>query len=248
MNQTELIVGIHPVREAILGGRSIEKVLLERGAQNGRLFEILKLCRQKKIPVSLLPPVKLMYIAGERSQGAAAKLSVHEYVTVESMLATAAKAEEQPLLLIPEGVEDPQNLGALVRTALCAGVHGVIIPDSGAVGLTWGTSKASAGAVEYMPVCRASNMPGTLTSLKENHIRLVGFEANQGAKLWDTDLTGPMAVVLGGEHKGIRPHVKRHLDLVVQIPMKGAIGSLNVSAAGAVVLYEIARQRTQKKK
>jgi len=243
MNGTEMITGIHPVREAILSGRSIEKVLLERDSQNQRLFEILKLCRQKKIPVTLLPPIKLKYMAGENCQGAAAKLSVREYVPVEKILEEAKKSGELPFLLIPEGIEDPQNLGALIRTALCAGVHGVVIPDNGAAGLSFGTSKASAGAVEYMNVCRTSNMAGALSLIKDNKIRLIGFEARQGKNLWDADLSGPVAVVLGGEHKGIKPHVRRHLDDVINIPMKGAVGSLNVSAAGAVVLYEIARRR-----
>jgi 23S rRNA (guanosine2251-2'-O)-methyltransferase len=243
MNGTEMIVGIHPVREAVLSGRSIEKVLLERDSQNQRLFEILKFCRQKKIPVTLLPPVKLKYIAGEHCQGVAAKLPVREYVSVEKILEQAKTAGEAPFVLIPEGVEDPQNLGALIRTALCAGVHGVVIPDNGAAGLSFGTSKASAGAVEHMNVCRTSNMTGTLTLLKENKIRLLGFEAGQGKSVWDADLAGPVAVVLGGEHKGIRPHVKRHLDAVFHVPMKGVVGSLNVSATGAVVLYEIARRR-----
>ncbi len=247
MNETEMIIGINPVREAILAGRSIEKVMLERDSENNRLFEILKLCRQKKIPITLLPPIKLKHIAGDRSQGAAAKLSVREYVSMEQILADVDKSNEAPLLLIPEGIEDPQNLGALMRTALCAGVHGIIIPDSCAAGLSFGTAKASAGAVEYVKVHRTTNMPGTLSFLKEKGIKLIGFEAGQGKNIWDADMKGPVAIVLGGEHKGIKPHIRRHIDMMVQVPMKGAIGSLNVSATGAVVLFEIARQRMLQK-
>src|SRR3989339_259350 len=245
-NSVQLIAGINPVREALVAGRSFESVTIQNDLKNQRLFEILKIARQRKIPVNLVPHAKLDKIYKGNHQGVLARCSVKEYASLDTILIAVNEKKESPFLLIPEGVEDPQNLGALVRTALCAGMHGIILPRTGAAGLSYGTEKASAGAITYMDITRVNDMPATLKSLKEQGIRIVGCESGQGRSLHDADLSGPIALVLGGENVGIRPHVRRNLDEVVHIPSQGPIGSLNVSAAGAVVIFEAVRQRACK--
>jgi 23S rRNA (guanosine2251-2'-O)-methyltransferase len=233
--------------EALNSGRSIEKVFIEKSTNGIRLFEILKVCRKKKIPISLVHQAKLDAMSRGNTQGVIARVALRDYVTVEDLL---AKAEEAPpaLFVIPEGVEDPHNLGAIIRSALCAGAHGIIIPNEGAAGLTEGTAKASAGAIEHMPVARVSSMPAALKTLKAAGIRLIGLEAGKGKTIWQSDLTVPTALVLGGENKGIRPHIYRELDGLVHMPINGIIGSLNVSATAAIALFEAVRQRGSNRK
>jgi len=246
MFDTQFITGINAVQEAILGNRSIEKVFIEKDTNNPRLFEILKICRKKKIPVSLVHAKKLEVMSKVNTQGVLAKASVKEYSTLDKLFANAEAANQSPLFLIPEGVEDPHNLGALMRSALCTGVHGIILPSEGAVGLTDGTARASAGAVEHIDIVRVSDMPGTLKLLKDKGVRLIGLEAGFGPVLWDARFDGPIALILGGENRGIRPHIMRELNERVQVPMSGQVGSLNVSATGAMALYEVMRQRAKK--
>ncbi len=239
------IIGINPVMAAINSGRSIEKVFIEKSTNGLRLFEILKICRKRKIPVSLVHQAKLDAMSRGNTQGVIARVSVKSYSTVDEIL-FRAKNTPPPLLVIPEGVEDPHNLGAIIRSAECAGVHGIIIPAEGAAGLTEGTAKASAGSVERVAVARVSSMPAALKAVKDSGIRLVGLESGQGKSIWNMDLTQGLAFVVGGEHKGIRPHVMRELDEIVNIPLVGEVGSLNVSNAAAVALFECLRQRTEK--
>ena len=247
LDSTRLITGINAVSETIASGRSLEAVLLLKDTGNPRLFEILKTCRKRKIPVQLVPRQKLDALTQHNHQGALAFASVKEYAPLDALFALARDRNEPPLFVIPEGVEDPQNLGALMRTALCAGVHGLILPAADSAGLSEGASRASAGALEHLAVHRTANMPGTLKAVKEQGVRLVGFESGEGRPLWETDLSGPVAVVLGGENRGVRPHIRRELDAVAHIPLSGPINSLNVSATGAAVLFEAVRQRSCKK-
>jgi 23S rRNA (guanosine2251-2'-O)-methyltransferase len=245
-NTSDQIIGIHPVMEAINSGRSIEKVFIEKSTNGLRLFEILKTCRKMKIPVSLVHQAKLDSMSRGNTQGVIARIAVRNYATIEDLL-NIAEQNPPALFVIPEGVEDPHNLGAIIRSALCSGVHGVILPNEGSAGLTEGTAKASAGAIEHMKVARVSNMPGALKTLKAAGVRLIGFEAGNGKKIWDTKLTVPTAIVLGGENKGIRPHIRRELDELVHIPIQGAVNSLNVSATAAVALFEAVRQRENRR-
>ena len=243
MAESRIIAGINAVREAMASPSGVERLFLQTPLNNPRVFEILKLGRKARVPISLVPEGKLDRLAGLNHQGAAACVPEKVYATLDAVLENAEKKGEPPFLLIPEGVEDPQNLGALIRTAVCAGVHGVVLPMTGAAGLTPGTSRASAGALSHMDVCREKSMPAALLMLKERGVRLVGLEAGQGKTVWETDLTGPLALVVGGENKGIRPHVRRHLDAVAHLPVRGNMGSLNVSAAASAALYEALRQR-----
>ncbi|MFH0921538.1 MAG: RNA methyltransferase [Fibrobacterota bacterium] len=243
-NNARLITGINAVAEAVASGHSLESVLLLNNTGNARIFEVLKECRKRKVPVQLVPRQKLDFLTRQNHQGAIAFASVKEYVPLERLFDLARERNEAPLLVIPDGVEDPQNLGALMRTVLCAGAHGLILPAADSAGLSEGASRSSAGAIEHLAVHRTANMPGTLKAVKEAGVRLVGFEAGEGRPLWDTDLTGPLAVVLGGENRGIRPHIRRELSALSHLPLSGPLRSLNVSAAGAAVLFEVVRQRT----
>lgn len=243
MIETQFITGINAVREAVESGRSIEKVFLEKDPHNARLFEILKTCRKKNIPISLVHPLKLKAMTPVNCQGVLAKASVRDYMPFDRLLELARKSGTQPLFVVAAGVEDPHNLGAIIRTALCVGAHGLILPLSDSAGLSDGTARASAGAVEHLPVSRVSDLPAALKALRSHGLRVVGFEASEGSPLWEADLSGALALVLGGENRGLLPHVRRNLDFIVRIPVAGPVGSLNVSVAGAVALYEAARQR-----
>lgn len=243
MAEERIIAGINAVLEALSSPTGVEEVFLNNSVNSPRLFEVLKSARKARIPVHLVPENRLAQIAGPHHQGAAARAPAKAYTPLEEVLEAAAAKGEPPFLVIPEGVEDPQNLGALIRTALCAGVHGVVLPMTGAAGLTSGTERASAGALSHMAVCREKSMPAALETLKENGVRVIGLEAGEGAPIWETDLTGPLALVVGGENRGIRPHIRRSLDGLAHLPVHGNVGSLNVSAATAAALYEALRQR-----
>jgi 23S rRNA (guanosine2251-2'-O)-methyltransferase len=242
-HSTRLLAGIHPVWEALQSDASLERVYLLKSGKNPRLFQILKTCRKKKISVSLVPKNRLDNLARDNHQGVVASVSFKKYSTMEQLFLNARKQNTPPLIIVPEGVEDPQNLGALIRTGCCAGVHGIVVPAAGSAGLTEGTAKAAAGAIEHMDICRMNNMPQVLTELKARGLQVIGLEAGQGKPLWDLDLTVPLALVLGSESRGIRPHIRRKLDTIATIPISGPVTSLNVSAAGAAALFEVARQR-----
>lgn len=246
MPEIRLITGINAVKEALLSPTGVECLFIEQSIHSPRLFEILKLARKLRIPVSLVPENKLRQIAGADHQGVVIRTPVKEYATLDKILQNASDHCEPPLIIIPEGVEDPQNLGALIRTALCAGAHGVLIPMTGSAGLTPGTERASAGALSYMDICREKSMPFAIATLKDQGVHLVGLEADEGPALWDVDLTGPLALILGGENRGIRPHIRRELDVLAHLPCQGSVGSLNVSAAAAAAVYEALRQRRKK--
>ena len=243
-NPDRIILGVNAVREALLSPAGVEQLFLEKETKSPKLFELLKLARKARIPAALVPARKLDSLSHNGfHQGVVAFAPAKIYVELDTLLEHAKTCQEDPFLLIPEGVEDPQNLGALIRSALAAGVHGLLIPMTGSAGLTAGTERASAGALSHMDICRAKSMPAALTTLKQAGIRLIGLEAEATQDLWEMDLTGPLGIVLGGEDRGIRPHIRRELSGMARLPVRGPVGSLNVSATGAVALYEALRQR-----
>jgi 23S rRNA (guanosine2251-2'-O)-methyltransferase len=232
-----MTIGIHPVREALRAGRPLDKVLIAKGAASPRLQEIIDLCRAHSVPVRF-EPRELLDRAGKGAshQGVVAFGAAHKYVELDDMVDTAR------LMVILDGVEDPHNLGAILRTAHAAGANAVVMPERRAAPLTEAVARAAAGALEYLPVIRITNVSQTLEKLKEKGFWIYGLD-ERASKLYDQiEYAAPTAIVLGGEGKGLHQGVQKHCDVLVRIPMAGAVSSLNVSVAAGVVLFEWRRR------
>lgn len=236
--------GRNPVLEALKAGRTINKILIARGEREGSIRQIAAMAKEKGVVVQDVDRSRLDMMASTRShQGVIAFTAVRDYVEVDQLLQIAQDKGEAPFLVILDEITDPNNLGSIMRTADASGAHGVIIPKRRAIGLTPAVSKASAGAVEYVPVARVTNLPQTVDDLKKQGVWVVGTDATGEKAFYDSDLKGPIALVIGSEGEGIGRLVREKCDFVVNIPMKGAISSLNAAVAGAIVMYEIMKQR-----
>lgn len=244
------LYGVSPVLEALRAGhRRIERITIAEGAGGARFAELFELAREFRVPVRRAPRAELqrMLAAGANHQGVVAQVAAVAYAEADGLLdALTARVGtvEPPLALVLDGVEDPRNLGAIIRTAECAGVHGLFVPERRAVGLTETVAKASAGALEYLPVARATNIARLVEEFKERGIWTIGTDAEANIAYTDWDWTQPCALLFGGEGAGLRRLVRERCDALVGIPLRGRISSLNVSVAAAVVLYEAVRQRT----
>ncbi|MDR3271020.1 MAG: 23S rRNA (guanosine(2251)-2'-O)-methyltransferase RlmB [Peptococcaceae bacterium] len=248
MEHDELIYGKNAVRELVLSGQPLNKVLLQKDQSGPGIQEILGILRERKIPYQAVDRVLLDRLTEKkRHQGILAYAAPKAYADVEEMLSLAVQRQEDPCLVLLDQVEDPHNLGAVIRSLEAVGAHGVIIPKRRSVALTGTVAKTSAGALEYVPVARVSNLVQTLNHLKQAGCWVIGAEPG-GAEIYDLDLTGPLVIVLGGEGKGISRLVREHCDGLVSIPMCGKINSLNVSVATSIVLYEVFRQRRAKRR
>jgi len=237
------IYGVLPVLEALRAeNRRVDKVLIADGSHEKRFSEIIELCRSRSIAWSRVPRDNFAkhLDPGVNHQGVVAFTAAADYVDVESIL----DAAENPLLIVLDGVEDPRNLGAILRAAECAGVDGVIIPERRAVGLTDTVAKSSAGAIEYVKVAKAGNLNRLIDDLKDRNIWVVGTSVDAITTYDELDWTRPSALVLGGEGRGLHRLVAENCDVLVKIPMYGRIDSLNVSVAAGVILFEARRQRT----
>ncbi|MGI6733787.1 MAG: 23S rRNA (guanosine(2251)-2'-O)-methyltransferase RlmB [Anaerovoracaceae bacterium] len=246
---SDLLVGRNPVMEALKSGREIEKLLMQKGGE-GSAKKIEALARERRIRIQFVDRAALDRITagmpgGNAHQGVVAYVSSYRYYDVEDLLNRAAEKGEDPFLILLDGIEDPHNLGAIMRTADGAGAHGVIIPKRRAVGLTDTVAKASAGAVEYVPVAKVSNLAQTIDFLKEKGV-WIGACDMDGSAYYERDLTGPIAIVIGGEGSGVSRLVRESCDFILSIPMEGKISSLNASNAAAILMYEINRQRRGK--
>ena len=231
--KTDVISGRNTVSEAIRGNRPIDKILVARGEKNGAVVAILAKARAKQIPVKEVDRVKLDYLSGGSThQGIIAFAAVKDYCSVDDIFKTAESREEAPFILVLDELEDPHNLGAIIRTAECAGVHGVIVPKRRSAGLSYTVGKASAGAVEYMNVARVTNIANTLDELKSRGVWVFGADMN-GTDYEQCDFSGACAIVIGNEGKGISRLVREKCDVIVSLPMKGKINSLNASVAAA---------------
>lgn len=239
---SEVICGKNSVLEALRSSRQINQVLLAEGLEPAFANQVIELCRAKAVPYKFAGRNQLEKTAGPDNRGVVAEVAAASYVEISEMLAAARAEGQAPLLVILDGVEDPHNLGAVIRTALCAGAHGLIIPKRNAVSLNQTVSKVSAGAIEHLPVARVSNLVQTVEELKKEGLWVVAADMD-GQRLWDVDMSGPLVIVLGGEGRGISPLLRSHCDFVASIPLMGAVSSLNVSAAAAVMLYEALRRR-----
>ena len=232
---SNLLVGRNPIREALKAGRDMEKLLIAKGELIGSAREIVAMAREQKVIVQEVDRAHLDAMAPGH-QGLIAVVSAYAYKTVDDMLALAKERGEAPFLVILDGVTDPHNLGAIIRSAECAGAHGVIIPERRAVGLTPAAVKASAGAVEYLPVAREVNLTRTIERLKKEGIWIYGTAMN-GEDYRKVDFSGPKALVIGSEGEGMSRLVGENCDKVVTLPMKGKIESLNASVAAGILLY-----------
>lgn len=240
-----IVVGRNPVMEALRSGREIEKILIAKGAE-GSIAKIVGMARDKGIPLYQSDKTALDRIsAGGQHQGVIAYACAYHYSSLEDIYAKAEDAGEPPLVVLLDNLEDPHNLGAIMRTAECAGAHGIIIPKRHSCGLTETVAKSSAGAIEYMPCVKVANIGQVIDRLKEDGFWIAACDMD-GQVYYKQDLTGKLAVVIGSEGAGISQLVKKKCDFVVSMPMTGKITSLNASNAAAVLMYEVRRQRDGK--
>ncbi len=239
----DVLIGRNAIGEALRSGRPIDTLYVGKGSLKGSLASLAKKAKEAGAVVKETDLRKLDSLSGGAAhQGVVALAAVKEYASLEDLFRLAEERGEPPFFLIADGLEDPHNLGAILRTAECAGAHGVILPSRRSVGLSWAVGKTSAGAVEYVPVCRVSNLPSTMEELKKRGVWI--YAADMDGENWcSVDLSGPIALVIGSEGFGVSRLVKEKCDFVLSLPMKGNINSLNASVACGVLCYEAARQR-----
>ena len=245
---SHILAGRHAIVEAIKAGRGINRILLADGLHGGSVYELRDLAREHGITVDTVGRAKLDAAVpeGVRHQGAIAYVAPVSYVAVEEIIAAARARGEEPLLLLLDGIEDPQNLGALLRTADAAGVHGILLPRRHSVPLTETVARVSAGALEYVPVARIGNVAQTMRALKEQGFWIAGADM-AGEETYDrANLTGALVLVIGNEGRGMSRLTRDLCDFTVRLPMCGKINSLNASVAGAILMYEALRQRMAK--
>lgn len=237
------VEGRNAVLEAFRSGKTIDKLFVLDGCQDGPIKSITREARKKDTIINYVSKERLDQLSETgKHQGVIAVCAAYEYATVEDILKNAEEKQEQPFIIILDGIEDPHNLGAIIRTANQAGAHGVIIAKHRAVGLTPTVARTSAGAINYTPVAKVTNISNTIEDLKEKGLWFVCADMG-GTTMYDLNLTGPIGLVIGNEGDGVSPLVKKHCDMVASIPMKGDIDSLNASVATGVLAYEIVRQR-----
>ncbi len=244
-----VVYGMNPVRELLrAGAEGLAELWLAEGGDRARSFaDLERAARDRGAKVRTAPRARLDRLSGvTQHQGVVAVVADYRYREVDDLLAAAAASSRPPLLVLLDGVEDPHNLGAIVRSAHALGAHGVVLPRDRAAGVTPAAAKASAGAIEHVGVARVTNLVRTIEELKEGGLWVVAAVPDGDRDLAAVDLRGPTALVLGGEGQGVRPLVQRSCDHAVRIPMLGRVGSLNASAAAAIVLYEAARQRAER--
>ncbi len=241
------LIGIHAVREALVAGRPLERIVIARGRHGNRFEELVALARQRGVSVRFEDRAQLDRLAGTpEHQGVVALSAAKHADTLEDLIASgAARKSDKGFLVLLDGVEDPHNLGAIVRTALAAGADGVIIPERRAAGLTETVARVSAGALAHVPVARVKNLARAMEEVKEAGYWLVGLDERAEKRYTDVDFTGPVGIVLGSEGEGLHELTRKRCDFLVSIPTSGPVRSLNVSVAAGVVLFEVLRQRSK---
>jgi len=239
----EILAGRNPVREALRAGRPLNKIFIAPHLEGQVISEILALARSQGVPVQRVERAALDKMAGPRHQGVVAHTAARSYAAVEDLLALARKKEEPPFLIMLDQVEDPHNLGAILRSAEAAGAHGVIIPRRRSVGLTAAVARTAVGALEFVPVARVANLARTIDQLQAEGIWVIGATGEGEKEAFASDLTIPLVLILGGEGRGLTDLVRSRCDFTVRLPMRGRINSLNVATAATVLMYEVVRQR-----
>jgi len=239
----DMIIGRNAVLELLKSGRTVDSVLMSSGDKKGTIVQIMAKCREKGIVLKEVSSVKLDFMCAKGNhQGVIALCAVHEYASLDDIFEAAEKKGQPPFIIICDEIEDPHNLGAIIRTAEAVGANGLIIPKRRSASLSFSVAKASAGATEYLPVVKVSNLVQTIEELKQRGVWIFGahMEGNPWCK---ADLKGSVAIVIGSEGNGIGNLIKQKCDLLLSLPMSGKINSLNASVAGGILMYEVARQR-----
>jgi 23S rRNA (guanosine2251-2'-O)-methyltransferase len=243
MEKTEMIYGTRAVIEAIKAGKEIEKVMIQSSLANDLIKELISTARDKQIPYTFVPQEKLKKLSTKNHQGVICILASVTYASLDNLIDHAYSEGREPFLLILDRVTDVRNFGAIARTAECAGVDGIVIGEKGNAPITGDAMKTSAGALNHLAICREKDLKKTMKFLRENGIRIIACTEKAGSSIYDVEVSGPVAVIMGSEEDGIADALLRDADELVKIPMKGKIGSLNVSVATGVAIYEIFRQR-----
>ena len=240
----DLVFGRNSVMELLDSERTINKLFIQKGETHGSIGKIIKLARQKGVVISEVQKSKLDEMTNNQNhQGVVATTTPYKYFEIDDILKVASDRGENPFIIIADGIEDPHNLGAMIRTAECMGVHGIIIPKRRAVGVTNTVAKVAAGALEHMKIARVNNINDTIEELKEKGVWIVGTDASGADYLTDIDMKGSIAIVIGSEGEGMANLTRKRCDFLAKIPMKGKITSLNASVTCGMVIYEVARQR-----
>lgn len=244
MNETkDYIIGKNPVMEALRSERDINKILIAESSQRGQMQQLIQLAKEANVIVQFVPKKKIDQISDENHQGVLAYVAAYQYAEMDDLFAAAEKKNETPFFLLLDEIEDPHNLGSIMRTADAVGAHGIIIPKRRAVGLTATVAKASTGAIEHIPVVRVTNMARTIDELKEKGIWIAGTDASGKQDYRQFDGTLPLGLVIGSEGKGMGRLVRDKCDFLVNLPMAGKVTSLNASVAAAILMYEVYRRR-----
>lgn len=244
---TDLLYGIHPVYEALIAGRrAFKKLYVSKSRQAKGIEDLLLRAEAEGIPIQYSEPEYLESLIGESvHQGVAARVGNYPFVDIGAILKKAETDDEFPIILALDGIVDPQNLGSLIRTSLALGIHGIILAKDRSAPLSPSVSKASAGALEHMLIARVANLVSALIRLKKAGLWVVGAHADSGQRVDEADFNIGLVLVIGGESKGIRPLVRKTCDYLVSVPQKKLLDSLNAAVAGAIVMYEIVRQRSK---
>jgi 23S rRNA (guanosine2251-2'-O)-methyltransferase len=242
MEKKDMIYGARAVMEAIDAGREIEKILIQTGLKSESVVELRQRAKQRNIPVQNVPVEKLRWLGSRNHQGVVCILSAINYASLDHLVDQAYSAGKEPFLLMLDRITDVRNFGAIVRTAECAGVNGIVVPEKGSAPITSDSMKTSAGALNHVPVCR-ENLRNALTFLQERGVRVVACTEKAQQSIYDDLGGGPMALLLGSEEDGISDDLLRKADVLVRIPMRGKINSLNVSVAAGIAIFEVLRQR-----
>ena len=237
-----MIFGLRPVMEAIDAGREISKVLLRKGLDSDTYRELVVLLRQNDIPSQTVPVEKLNRVTRKNHQGVIAFVSPVEYSRIENLIPSLFEKGENPFIVVCEGITDTRNIGAIARSAECAGAHAILLPAKGTAMISADAVKTSAGALNHLAICRTDNLKSTIIFLKNSGLKIIATTEKARDIYYQTDLSGPAALMLGAEDTGLPPEYLRLADVTVKIPVKGQVSSLNVSAAAAVLMYEMLKQ------
>ncbi len=242
---TDKIAGRNPVMEALKSGREIDKILVAKGTEGGSLIKIIGKAKDKGIPIQYVDRQKLNEMSDSNvHQGIIATVAAYEYCHIDDIFDAANKKGKDPFIVILDEIMDPHNLGSIMRTADAVGVDGIVIPKRRSVGLTSTVAKSSAGAIEYVPVAKVSNIAQTIDRIKEKGVWVAGADMSGEKEHYNMDLKGPLALVIGNEGQGMSRLVKEKCDFLAKLPMVGQVSSLNASVAAAVLMYEVYRQRS----
>lgn len=240
-----MIYGTRAVMEAVLAGKDIDKIMIQSGLANDLVKELITIARKNNVPVAFVPAEKLKRVSSKNHQGVLCTLSAASFASVDNLIFKAYQEGREPFFLILDRITDVRNFGAIVRTAECAGIDGIIIGDKGNAPITGDAMKTSAGALNHLPICREKDMKKTMQLLRENGIRVIACTEKADTSIYSLNLTGPIAMIVGSEEDGINEAFLREADELARIPLKGKISSLNVSVAAGIALYEVVRQHEQ---